>query len=183
MSDEARGPHERGACVPSRRAARTPQRRARAREGAFASWWHRNVLWIHDYFVPSACARSRTGSASPRARDVRAATRTDTTHETGRGCWTCVSCPRVVALWCLLVQRPHYMHAIITMPTVPCVLVNAGGAACTFANEVNRSRDRLTPFPPRETSSEPSMAVGALGRPPGAPPGPPGSARWLPGTA
>ena len=27
------------------------------------------------------------------------------------------------------------------------------------------------------------MAVGALGRPPEAPPGPPGSARWLPGTA
>jgi len=41
----------------------------------------------------------------------------------------------------------------------------------------------LTPFPPRGSSSEPSMAIGALGRPPGAPPGPPGSARWLPGTA
>ena len=41
----------------------------------------------------------------------------------------------------------------------------------------------LTPFPRRGSSSEPSMAVGALGRPPGAPPGPPGSARWLPGTA
>ena len=43
--------------------------------------------------------------------------------------------------------------------------------------------DNLTPFPPQGSSSEPSMAVGALGRPPGAPPGPPGSARWLPGTA
>ena len=41
----------------------------------------------------------------------------------------------------------------------------------------------LTPFPRRGSSSEPSMAVGALGRPPGAPPGSPGSARWLPGTA
>ena len=41
----------------------------------------------------------------------------------------------------------------------------------------------LTLYPHRGSSSEPSMgmAVGALGRPPGAaPPGPPGSARWLP---
>ena len=30
-----------------------------------------------------------------------------------------------------------------------------------------------TPFPPRGLSSEPSMDVGALGWPPGAPPGPP----------
>ena len=36
--------------------------------------------------------------------------------------------------------------------------------------------DCLTPFPRRGSSSEPSMAVGALGRPLGAPPGPPGSA-------
>ena len=34
----------------------------------------------------------------------------------------------------------------------------------------------FTLYPPRGLSSEPSMAVGALGRPPGAPPGPPGVA-------
>ena len=44
----------------------------------------------------------------------------------------------------------------------------------------------LTPFPPRGSSSEPSMAVGALGRPPGrrgAPGAACGSAWWLRGTA
>jgi len=62
-------------------------------------------------------------------------------------------------------------------PAVAAIPAIAGRAAA-------RGRfPALTPFPRRETSSEPSMAVGALGRPPGAPPGPPGSARWLPGTA
>ena len=42
--------------------------------------------------------------------------------------------------------------------------------------------DSLTPFPHRGSSSDPSMAVGAVGRPPRAPTGPPGSPRWLPGT-
>jgi len=40
-----------------------------------------------------------------------------------------------------------------------------------------KTKSFLTLYPTRGLSSEPSMAVGALGRLPGAPPGPPGSAR------
>ena len=58
---------------------------------------------------------------------------------------------------------------------------------CVLTHRLERWTDvsfyLLTPFPRRDTSSDPSMAVGAVGRPPGAPTGPPGSARWLPGTA
>ena len=53
---------------------------------------------------------------------------------------------------------------------------NIANAEKRFALTMDAWTEVLTLYPTRGLSSEPSMAVGALGRPPGAPPGPPGSA-------
>ena len=53
-------------------------------------------------------------------------------------------------------------------------------SASTFNFKQTGAGKGLTPFPRRGFASGPSVAVGARKRPPGAPPGVPGCAPWLP---
>ena len=84
---------------------------------------------------------------------------------------------------CTKCSPTNQSEALRAEPKRPHKAPSAKHAAAKSAAQTIKARhcvpapnDHLTLYPTRGLSSEPSMDVGALGRPPGAPPGPPGSA-------